>query len=38
MKKDFDSLVDQIKSSGNKASTWMSEQKFEDQKRFVKML
>lgn len=38
MKNDFDYLVDQIKRSGKKASTWMSEQKFEDQKKFVKML
>ena len=35
---DFDSLVEQIKVSGKKASKWLSEQKIGDQKKIAKML
>jgi CTP-dependent riboflavin kinase len=38
IEKDFDELVEKIKRSGKKASKWLSEQKFEDQKKFLKML
>lgn len=38
MKDEFNALVKKIKSSGKKASKWLSEQKYEEQKKIAKML